>query len=446
MKTRAFILSAFLCCSVDTGVMAQEKPERWSLQACIDYALANNIQVKRSEVAYQSAQEEAKLAKSQYLPSMAFSTSQTLSNRAEAKNGLSTGSYSSNGSYTGNYGLNASWTVFNGGERYLNVKQTGLQNSIQALAIEEAKDNIELQITQTYLRLLYAYETVKINENTLEVSEMQVKRAEELLKAGSIAKSDLAQLEAECSSDKYQLIVAQTNLDDLKLQLKQLLELDIQEEMDLVYPELSSEQVMQLLPEKTAVYRTALQTMPQIKGKELSIAAARLEKRKAYSGYMPDIQLNASLGSGNVSASKDGFGKQLSNNFNQNLGLSLSVPILDRRQTKTSIQKAKLRITDSELELQNTQKELLSTIESIYLDALSSQTRYVAAAEKVKSVSISEELIREQFNVGMKNTLELLTEKNNLLSARQEMIQAKYMTVMNIQLLNFYQNKPISID
>ena len=139
------------------------------------------------------------------------------------------------------------------------------------------------------------------------------------------------------------------------------------------------------------------------------------------------------------------FGKQMKNKLNESIGLTLSIPIFSNRENKSAVEKAKLQISEAELEYLNAQKELQKTIEDIYLDATSSQAQYAAAIEQVKASKTSYNLAQEQFNLGMKNTVELLTEKNNLLSAQQEMLQAKYMAILNALLLRFYQGKEITL-
>lgn len=131
--------------------------------------------------------------------------------------------------------------------------------------------------------------------------------------------------------------------------------------------------------------------------------------------------------------------------MNESIGLTLSIPIFNNRENKSAVEKAKLQISEAELEYLNAQKELQKTIEDIYLDATSSQAQYAAAIEQVKASKTSYNLAQEQFNLGMKNTVELLTEKNNFLSAQQEMLQAKYMAILNAQLLRFYQGKEITL-
>ena len=153
--------------------------------------------------------------------------------------------------------------------------------------------------------------------------------------------------------------------------------------------------------------------------------------------------MNAGIGTGHLSGTDYAFGSQIWNKFNESVGLTLSIPIFSNRENKTAYNKAKLAITSSQLELLNTQKELLKTVEGIYLDATSAQNQYTSASERLRYVSESYKLTEEQFFLGMKNTVELLTEKNNYLTAQQEVLQSKYMAVMSIQLLNIYQKKPV---
>jgi len=290
------------------------------------------------------------------------------------------------------------------------------------------------------VQILYAAEAVKVNENTLAVSQAERDRGQQLLEAGSIAKSDLAQLDAQVSTDKYQLVTAQATLQDYKLQLKQLLELDGEKEMNLYLPSLGDENVLIPLPTKTDVYQAALTFRPEIESGKLN-----LDISIAKAGYIPTLSLSAGIGTTNANGNDFSFSEQVKNNWNNSLGLTVSIPIFTNRQTKSAVQKARLQKQTSELDLQDQQKTLYKTIESLWLDANSAQQQYVAAAEKLRSTQTSYDLIQEQFNLGMKNTVELLTEKNNLLNAQQETLQAKYMAILNAQLLRFYQGEGIQL-
>lgn len=425
-------------------------PSQWDLQTCIDYALQHNITLKRNRISAESAEVDVKTAKAALFPSLSASVSQRIVNRPNSEtntiiDGDNITSSTSKTSYNGSYGIDASWTLYNGSKRLNTIKQQKLNNRIAELNVAESENSIEESIAQIYVQILYAAEAVKVNENTLAVSQAERDRGQQLLEAGSIAKSDLAQLESQVSTDKYQLVTAQATLQDYKLQLKQLLELDGENEMNIYLPALSDENVLSPLPAKRDVYVSALALRPEIEASKLNVNASELGIDIAKSGYLPTVSLSAGIGTNHTSGSDFTFGEQVKNGWNNSIGLSVSVPIFNNRQTKSAVQKAKLQYETSMLSLLDEQKALYKTIEGLWLDANSAQQRYAAANEKLKSTQISYNLISEQFNLGMKNTVELLTEKNNLLQAQQEQLQAKYMAILNTQLLKFYQGDKLAL-
>lgn len=271
-----FVCLFFLC----VGSKAQEQPTRWTLRACLDYALEHNIQVKKSKVSHLSGIEDTKQAKAQLFPSLSASVTQGFVTYPSSD-------AATNNSYSGNYALNAKWTLFDGGQRVQAIKQQEIQNTVDELGIEQNEDDIQISLIQTYMQVLYAMESVRINQNTVEVSTAQRDRAVELLRAGSISKVDLAQLESQLSTDKYQLVVAQTNLDNYKLQLKQLLELDITEEIELVMPELTEKDILTPLPSKQTIYNTSLAVMPQIKSSGAGRGHRRAGEEKGERRFPP---------------------------------------------------------------------------------------------------------------------------------------------------------------
>lgn len=436
---RTILLTLLIAvCTFTVALKAQEESQKWTLRSCLDYAIENNIQLKKSRVNELSGLEDTERAKAQLFPSLSASVTQGYVNYPSSD-------VDKNNSYSGNYSINANWTVFDGGQRNKAIKQQKLQNEMDKLSTEQGEDDIQIAIVQTYMQVLYAMESVRINENTVETSKAQRDRAEELYKAGSISLVDFSQLESQYSTDKHQLVVAQTSLDNYKLQLKQLLELDITQDIELSLSDIEETWVLAPLPDKQVIYTTSLAVMPQIKSSELSLENAELEKQKAKASYWPTISMNAGVGTGHLSGTNYSFGNKIWNNFNESFGITIKIPIFTNRENKTAYNKAKLAITTSQLELINSQKELLKTVEGIYLDATSAQSQYLSAKERLSYVQQSFKLIEEQFFLGMKNTLEMLTEKNNLLSAQQEVLQSKYMAIMSIQLLNIYQKKPVDL-
>lgn len=416
---------------------AQEAPKTWTLQECLDYAYENNIQVRQSRNTHLSGIEDTKQAKAALFPLLTASTTQSYTNYPSSE-------VADNNSYTGTYGITAGMTIFEGGKLRTAVKRQKVQNQMDALSVEESVNDIRIAIVQAYMQCLYAADAVRINRSTAEASKAQRDRAEEMLRTGSISRVDFAQLQSQYSSDEYQIVVAGSTLDNYKLQLKQLLELDIMEEMNPAVPEVKEENVLKALPPKNEVYETALKVMPQIRRGELGIEAAKLEEKSARAGFFPSISLSASVGTGHMSNNDFESGSQIWNRFNENVGLTLNIPIFSNRKNRTAVNKAKIALNDSYLEWTSLQKELLRNVESAYLDAVSAQAQYLSAREKEKYARESYELTSEQFRVGVKNTVELITAQNEYSAAQQQVLQAKYLTLLSIELLNIYQGLPAS--
>lgn len=448
MKQRTLCFITILAAA--SGLYAQEASKQWSLQDCINYALEKNIKLQQDKIALEESDIDVKTAKASLFPSLSFNTGHNVINRPYQQNsstvsGTEIISSDNKTTYNGNYSLSAQWTLWNGGRRLNNIKQQKTTRDIASLSVSETENMLQEEITKLFVQILYADESVKINKSTLETSEANFKRGEELFKEGSISKADLAQLESQVGNDQYQLVTSESTLRNYKLQLKQLLELDGTDEMTLALPTLSDEQVMKVLPSQADVYQTALTTRPEIQSGQLSIDNAKLGIKTAKAGYMPTISLSASSSSTTNSASTNNWAQQMKYGWNNMIGVSLSIPIFDNRQNKSNVQKAKLQYSNSQLNLATKQKELYSTVETLWLDALNAQQQYAAADTKLKSSQTSYDMVSEQFTLGMKNTVELLTEKNNLQSAQQQRLQAKYMAVLDRALLDFYAGNKIEL-
>lgn len=413
---------------------AQDSLKVWTLGECLDYALENNIQLRQSRNDYLSGIEDTEEAKAALFPSLTASVTQGFTNYPSSN-------ATDRNSYTGTYGLNAGMTLYEGGKLRTAVKRQQVQNRIDALSVEESANDIRIAIVQAYMQCLYAAEAVTVNRSTADASKVRRDRAEAMWQAGSISKVDFAQLESQYASDEYQVVVASASLDNYKLQLKQLLELDITEEMNLAAPAIQESEVLSALPAKAEIYATALDAMPEIKRGELAVESAELGIRQARAGFFPSVSLSAGIGTGHMSGGSFESGSQVWNRFNENVGLSVSIPIFSNRKNRTAVNKARIAVSNSLLERQSLEKELLREVESAYLDAVSAQSQYVAACEKQRYAQQSCDLTDEQFRVGMKNTVELITAQNELTAARQEVLQAKYMALLNIELLDIYQGK-----
>ena len=420
--------------------------KQWSLKECIDYALENNISLQKTRLQKESAIEDIKQSTSALLPSLSFSSSQNVtyrpwpeSNRATVANGYVETSVDKV-YYNGSYGLNANWTVWNGNRNYNQIKFNKITAQKAELDSGYTAHSIQEQIAQLYVQILYSHEAVNVCKKTLEVSTLNENRGKEFVSVGKMSKSDLAQLTSQRAKDEYSVVEAEGNLRNFKRQLKQLLQITNDEEFDVTIPNTSDEMALQAIPAMNSVYASALNTRPEIKNAQIGIESSDLSIKMAKAQRMPTIGLSASAMTNTTSMSDNEWGIQLKNNFDVAGGLTLSVPIFDNRQTKTAIRKAKIQKQEYQLDLLDKQTTLYLTIENYWTQANTNQSMYKAAKESTKSAQVSYDLLSEQFRLGLKNTVELMTGMSNLLNAQQNELQSKYLTILNISMLNFYKD------
>ena len=259
-----------------------------------------------------------------------------------------------------------------------------------------------------------------------------------MVEVGKMSKADLAQLTAQRASDEYNVVDAQAQMANYKLQLKQLLELTGEEEFDVVIPQTTDDQALAEIPALQNVYQQALLSRPEIESSKLAIESSDLNVKIAKAGWLPSLSLSGSFSTSTNSLSSNGWSNQMKTNFSTQAGLTLSVPLFDGRQTRTSVNKAKIQRQQAQLDLQDQQKTLYQTIEGYWLDANTNQQRFRAAQTTVESEQQSYDLLAEKFNLGLTNIIELMNGKDKLLSAQQNRLQSKYQTILNQQLLRFY--------
>ena len=430
------------------GTLSAQKT--WTLQDCLDYALEHNIQVQKNRISEEQGEVSLWQDKGALFPSLTFNTNQSVGYRpfTEVINvvqGSQVTSTRNNVTYQGTYGLNANVTLWNGGINYKNIKEQELQNRITALTTEQSELSIQEQIAQLYVQIMYTKEAKRVNEMLLSTAKSQYDRGEEMMKQGQMAKADVVQLEAQLSSAQYAVVNSETQLADYKRQLKALLELDLSTPFDVAGSIPTDEQVLALVPSAQEAYAKALEVRPEIKSAELSIEAADMQLDIAKRGFYPTIGASASLGSNHTSGNKNGWGEQMKTNLNMSAGLNFSVPIFDNRRNMSNVKSAKLQQLSSKLDLQDRKNALSSTIERYWLNANSGQQNYIAAKSRVKSQEASYELLNEQFQNGLKNTVDVLQGRDNVISAEQDMLQSKYMALLNIQLLKFYTGEKIEL-
>ena len=348
----------------------------WSLENCIEYAIENNITVKDAELNTNLAEVEYNKAKSSRLPNLFGSATQSFTNG----NSIDpiTSDFVTEQINSTNIGINSSLTLFQGNQLNNQIKQNKLLLEQSVFLEDVEKNNIVLNILETYLQALYSKESILIAENNLEASEQEVQRAKARLDAGQVALTDYTEAQSQAATNKYNVIAAKNDYQQYILTLKQLLELSPMEEMEIETLD-DNMDLINLGLNKFEVYSNALDFLPEIQASQLNIAANEKELEIAKGGFLPTLSLLGSMGSGYTSISENTFADQFDVNFNQKLSLSLTIPIFNRNQTKAAVQNAAINIEKAELQKQSTEKDVYKRVETAYQNAVSAQEQVIAA-------------------------------------------------------------------
>lgn len=418
------------------GMYAQKQ---WTLDECINYAMENNLSMKQAKLQMQSTHEDVRQSKAALLPTLSASTNQGVGYSPFDKSGADK-SY-----YSGSYGVNAQWTVWNGGINTNTVKKNQLSEQQAELTIEQTANSLQEQITKLYVQILYMTEAIEVNRQSLETSKKNEERGQQMVEVGKMSKADLAQLTAQRATSEYNIVEAETQLAKYKQQLKQELELTDTQDFDVAIPTTTDQQALAEIPAMRSIYEAALTQRPEIKNAQLDIESSNLQMKIAKAGSLPTVSISGGMSTSTNSMSNIAWGTQMKNSLGLSASVAVNVPIFDGRKTKTAVNKARLAQEQAQLTLLNEEDNLYSTIESLWLDAINNQQKFRSASASVESEQESYNLLQEQFNLGLKNIVELLTGKDKLLKAQQTKLQAKYITILSQQMLRFYQDGTIKI-
>lgn len=438
-------MAGIMLMSMSTECAARQ----WSLKDCIDYALANNIQLQKAKVQQLSALEDIKQSQSALLPSLSLSTSQNVSYNPWPEQGSAMIAGNKVQAdvkkvyYNGSYSLSGNWTVWNGGQNTNTVKLNKLAAEQARLDSAVTANNVLEQIAQLYVQILYSDEAISVTKESLKTSQANEERGKTMVSVGKMSKADLAQLTAQRAEDEYSIVEAESNLRNYKRQLKQLLQIADNDEFDVVIPTTTDEMALKDVPALNDVYAASLTQRPEIQNAKLGIESSDLNVKIAKAGKMPTIGLNAGLSTSTTSMNSNGWGNQMKNNFTVGGGVTVSIPLFDNRKTKTAVNKAMLQKENYMLDLQDKQTTLYSTVENYWLQAVTNQNKFKAARVSTESAQASYELLSEQFNLGLKNIVELMTGKTHLLQAQQNELQSKYLAILNLNMLDFYRTGEI---
>lgn len=416
-------------------------PVRWDLQTCLDYAKKNNIQLNSLRLSARTAQQNYLLSRAQREPTLTGGVGLTYTHSKNANPVV--GGFQTQSSFSNSLSLSSAMTLYNGGYINNDIKQKNLQIESANLNILQTENDITLSITQAYLNILLAKENVVYVQDLVNTSLAQVDQGKKEYDAGSIARNAYFELQAQMATDKYNLVTARNAVRQNKLTLKQILQLPIEDTFDIVSPDtvVSKEAV----PALDQVVATALRDRPEIKNGQLGIDISRYDLLKARAGYLPILTASGNLSSGYSNNNTNDYVEQLDNNFFQQAGLTLSIPIFTRRTVKTNVENSKIEIEQSKLNLKNIQTNLAQAIEQAYINVLNAQGQYDAAVDGLRASQETWRIAGEQLKVGAANIVDYLQQKTLYTQAFQVYIQAKYNAALSIRIYDFYMGIAVKL-
>ena len=460
MKKLFIIIILTLAGTLMVAYNSLGQENKWTLEECVLYAIEHNIQVKQQELAADFQQNALKQSKYNLVPSLNGGAGHSYSfGRALDE---STYDFFENQTVMSDYfSLNSSITLFNGFMNRKSIEQNryNLQASIQD--VEKIKNDISLSIALAYLQILLNKELYEVAKNQYDITMEQIERTSKLVAAGSLARGSLLEIQAQAASEELQVVNAGNQLDLSILNLTQLLELDIVGDFDIIVPELQIPEKTELIEPVMTVYSEAIKIQPQIKGAEFQLESSEMGLDIAKGARSPRLSFNGSYNTRysdirekfigidpvtNLPTYGDyPFMDQLKDNVNYGLSLSLSVPIFNGWQVNQAISNARLDIERSQYNLEYQKNMLYKDIQQAYADAMASLKKFHSSQRALVSMEESFRYTEQKFNVGLVNTIDYKTSKNQLTRTQSDLLQAKYEYIFKVKVLDFYRGIELSL-
>lgn len=442
ISATVFVITNFL----STHLHAQDSSlnasvVHWDLATAIAYAKEKNIQVNIVKLDEKLSEQDLLLARSARYPNLSGSATQSITHSGNTNPVV--GGFQTQSNLAGNYSVNSAWTVYRGGYLNYDVKSKGLQLQAADLNVAVAQNDITLQITQAYLNILLSSESISYIQQLATTSQAQYEQGKTRYNAGSISKKDLLQLEAQSATDQYSLVNAQNQYRQNVITLKQILQLPITAEFRPVVPDTLI--ANQAVPSLLDAQRIAYQNRPEIKYNEMQIQIAETELQKARSGYKPTISVGGSVSTGYSDNQNVKYFNQVNDNLYERLGATLSVPIFNNRINKTNVERSKILIDQARLTLEQTRTTLSQQLEQAYTSVLNAQAQYKSANIELAANREAYNISEEQLRLGAINMVDLLVQRNLYIQSLQNFIEAKYNSVLNTKIYEFYMGQPIAL-
>jgi outer membrane protein len=438
------LLSIFL---FNGAIFSQDQKQVWSLEDCIKYAIENNIQIKQQVIQTQVQQNSLDLAKMKLLPTV----NGAFSHNYDFGRALDQATYEFY-----NQTLKSDYAYF-GGETPL---FTGMQNinsikkkKYEVLAAKEdlqyIKDDVALNVALAYLQILLDKDLVAANQNQVNITKQQIEKTRKLVDAGSVAKGNLLQIEAQAAKEELQLITMKNQLEASYLNITQFLELKSSSGFEIVVPQIPVDTNSVISGTVDEIYQLAAGNRPEIRSSEMRLAASEYDLKIAKGGRSPRLSLNYSFNTRYTfieSITNQSFSYQFRNNKTSGVGLSLNIPILNGWQVNKNISNSRLNVESSKYSLEGSKKQLYKSIQKAFSDAVAAMKKYNSSLKAVVSSEESFRYTEQKFNVGMVTSVDYNASKTLLLNAQADMSQAKYEYIFKTKVLDFYKGIPLTLD
>lgn len=459
-QMKKFLLFIFTGLLSSQGlIFSQQKV--WSLEDCIKYAIDNNIQIKQQDIQTKYQENTLDLAKLKLLPSINGSATHNYSfGRALDQ---TTYQYTDQQKVqSNNFYIGGSLNLFSGLQNYNTIKKNEYELLAGEQDLQNIKDNIALSVALDYLQILLNKELVVATENQLQITKQQIEKSRKLVDAGSVAKGNLLQIEAQAAQEELQFINIKNQLDISYLNISQLLELETPEGFEIITPGISIDTNGVISGNIDEIFAAAQGTRPEVKSSELKLTASEYDMKIALGGRSPRLTMNHSFSTGYSDIRKKllgldpvtteavygkySFADQVNDNISYGIGFSLNIPILNGWQVTKNIANSKLGVESNRYTLEGVKKQLYKSIQQAYTDAIAALKKYNASIKAVSSTEESFRYTEQKFNVGMVTPVDYNAGKTQLLKVQSDMSQAKYEFIFKTKVLDFYKGIPLNLN
>lgn len=427
------IAAAFSLCAPAQRVM--------TLAQCIDYAVSHNVNVKRYANNVEQQKVQLSTARNSRLPDLTAGASQSF-NFGRGLN--SENAYVNRNTQSTGFNLQTSVPLLTGGRIPNEIAMSRLNLQAATADLEHARQSIALQVAAAYLQAVYAAEVVKVQEAQVAFSKIQEDRISKLFNAGKSPESDVVEAHSQVAQDEMGRTQAKCDYKLAMLDLSQLLELSSPDSIEIVAPQGETSPTLPPLPDR--IFARAEGVKPEIQAEKLRLQAAEKNIRIAKAALYPTLSLGAGLSSEYYKTSgyqASSFSKQLSDNFNKSIGLSLNIPIFNRLATRNSIRQAKLQQSEQALQLDETKKTLYKEIQQAYYNAVNAQAKYESALAARKAAESNFNMMTGKFGNGRANATELEEAKTKRANAITSTLQAKYEYILRMKIIEFYEGNKL---